>query len=76
MITRVRVEGMSCQHCIRAVFTSLTAVEVITRADVGLGKVEVEHAGGVTVDQLRAAIAVAGYSVREAERDRRQLPVV
>lgn len=75
MITRVRVEGMTCQHCIRAVFTSLTGVEGIIRADVSLGVVEVEHDGRVTVDQLREAIAVAGYTVGEATTDRRRLPI-
>ena len=75
MITRVRVEGMTCQHCIRAVFTSLTGVEGIIRADVSLGVVEVEHDGRVTVDQLREAIAVAGYVVGDATTDRRRLPI-
>ncbi|MEP6493679.1 MAG: cation transporter [bacterium] len=75
MITRVRVEGMTCQHCIRAVFTSLTGVEGITRADVAIGAVEVEHDGRVTVDQLREAIRIAGYEVGEATTDRRRLPI-
>ena len=75
MVTKVRVEGMSCQHCVRAVFTALTAVEGITRAEVGIGTVEVEHDGRVTVDQLREAIAVAGYSVGEVETNRRRLPI-
>ena len=56
MITRVRVEGMSCQHCVRAVFTSLGGVEGITRADVSIGAVEVEHDERVTVTALRDAI--------------------
>jgi copper chaperone len=76
MITRARVDGMSCQHCVRAVFTALAAVEGITRAEVAIGAIEVEHDGRVTVDQLREAIAVAGYSVGAAESDRRALPVV
>jgi len=76
MITRVRVEGMTCQHCVRAVFTALTAVEGITRADVSIGTVEVEHDGRVTVAQLRDAIAVAGYSVRDGETNRRALPLI
>ncbi|HMA25119.1 MAG: cation transporter [Gemmatimonas sp.] len=76
MITRVRVHGMTCQHCVRAVFTSLTAVEGITRADVSIGAVEVEHDGRVTVAQLRDAIAVAGYSVRDGETNRRALPLI
>jgi copper chaperone len=76
MITRVRVEGMTCQHCVRAVFTALTAVDGITRADVSIGAVEVEHDGRVTVAKLRDAIAVAGYSVRDGETNRRALPLI
>jgi copper chaperone CopZ len=76
MITRVRIEGMSCQHCVRAVFTALAAVDGISRAEVRIGSAEVEHDGSVTVDALRDAVAVAGYSVREDDRSRRQLPLV
>ena len=75
MITRVRVEGMTCQHCIRAVFTALAGVDGITRADVSLGAVEVEHDGRVTIAQLREAIAVAGYTVVDGETNRRVLPL-
>ncbi|HVE35835.1 MAG TPA: cation transporter [Gemmatimonadaceae bacterium] len=76
MITRVRIEGMSCQHCVRAVFTALAAVDGISRAEVRIGSAEVEHDGSVTVDALRDAVAVAGYSVREDVRSRRELPLV
>ena len=67
---------MSCQHCVRAVFTALTAVPGITRADVSIGAVEVEHDGGVTVDRLREAVAVAGYRVSDGETNRRSLNVL
>jgi copper chaperone CopZ len=76
MITRVRIEGMSCQHCVRAVFTSLAAVEGIARADVSIGAAEVEHDGRVTVENLRDAIEVAGYSVVDGQTDRRRLPMI
>jgi copper chaperone CopZ len=76
MITRARVQGMTCQHCVRAVFTALAAVEGITRADVGVGMIEVEHDGSVSVEQLREAVAVAGYVVGEAETNRRVLPLI
>ena len=67
---------MSCQHCVRAVFTALAAVEGISRAEVGVGMAEVEHSGSVTVEQLRDAIAVAGYTVAgEDEKARRRLPL-
>jgi copper chaperone len=75
MITRARVDGMSCQHCVRAVFTALTAVEGIVRADVSIGAIEVEHDGRVTLEQLRDAVAVAGYTVVAAQTNRRALPL-
>lgn len=75
MITRVRVDGMTCQHCVRAVFTSLAAVEGITSAEVAIGAIEVEHDGRVTVEQIRDAVAVAGYVVRDGETERRRLPI-
>jgi copper chaperone CopZ len=75
MITRIKIDGMSCQHCVRAVFTSLTAVEGIARADVSIGAAEVEHDGLVTVERLREAIGVAGYSVVDGQTDRRRLPL-
>ena len=75
MITRARVEGMSCQHCVRAVFTSLTAVEGITRAEVSIGGIEVEHDGRVTIEALREALEVAGYVLRGVQTDRRRLPI-
>lgn len=67
---------MTCQHCVRAVFTALGAVEGIERADVRIGSIEVEHLPGVSFEQIRGAVAVAGYTVLDAETSRRVLPVV
>jgi copper chaperone len=76
MITTVAVEGMTCQHCVRAVFTALAAVPGIDRAEVSVGSARVEHDGSVTVDQLREAIAIAGYAVKDGTTNRRSLPLV
>ena len=76
MRTRLRVPGMTCQHCVTAVFTALTPVEGIVAADVEVGLVTVEHDGRTTVDALREAIAVAGYDAVLAAEERRRLPVV
>ena len=75
MITTVSIEGMTCQHCTRAVFTALAAVPGIARAEVSIGSARVEHDGSVTVSQLREAIAVAGYVVSDGETNRRALPI-
>jgi copper chaperone len=75
MITNVSVSGMTCAHCVRAVFTSLGGVPGIERADVTIGKAVIEHDGTVTAEQIRNAIAVAGYTVEDSRDDRRTLPL-
>jgi copper chaperone len=72
----VRIDGMTCQHCVRAVFTALTAVKGIDRADVSIGTATIEHDGTVTVDAVRDAVAVAGYEVVSGEEERRRLRVL
>ena len=67
---------MTCQHCVRAVFTALAGVEGISRAEVGIGVAEVEHDGSVTVEQIREAVAVAGYALAEQSSTRRSLPLL
>jgi copper chaperone CopZ len=76
MITRIRIAGMSCAHCVRAVFTALAGVEGVARADVSIGGAEVEHDGTVTIESLRDAIAVAGYDVVDGSVNRRTLPLI
>ena len=75
MTTTVSISGMSCVHCVRAVFTSLAGVAGIDRADVSIGRAVIEHDGRVTPDQIRNAIAVAGYEVTDFTTDRRILPL-
>lgn len=72
----VRITGMSCQHCVRAVFTALAAVEGIERAGVGIGTATIEHDGRATLDAVREAVAVAGYAVVGGEEQRRRLTVL
>ena len=76
MITTLKVAGMLTEHCKRAVFTSLSGIRAISRADVQLGTVTVEHDGSVTSAQLAEAISVAGYTVTGTSEDRRSLPIV
>ena len=76
MLTHLRVDGMTCQHCVRAVFTALAGVPGIERADVRIGSVDIEHDGTVTLGQIREAVEVAGYTVRAAETNRRALPLL
>jgi len=75
MRTSVSIQGMTCAHCVRAVFTSLAGVKGIDRADVSIGRAVIDHDGTVTADQIRDAIAVAGYDVTDFSTDRRSLPL-
>ena len=74
--TTVGISGMSCAHCVRAVFTALAGVPGIDRADVSIGKAVIEHDGSVTPQAIRDVIAIAGYEVVDARDDRRTLPLV
>ena len=76
MVTTVRINGMSCAHCVRAVFTALGGVPGVSRADVSVGQAVIEHDGSVTQDAIREAISIAGYDVADFRDDRRALPVV
>lgn len=67
---------MTSPHAVRAVFTALAAVEGIAIADVAIGRATIDHDGRATVDQLRDAIATAGYEVTGAQEERRTLRVV
>ena len=74
--TTAKIEGMTCAHCVRAVFTALSGVEGVSRADVSIGRAVIEHDGSVAPEALREAISIAGYEVSEFTDDRRTLPVV
>jgi len=76
MTTTLAIDGMRSVHCVRAVFTALAAVEGIAHADVQLGRAVIEHDGRATCPALGAAIAIAGYSVRECREQRRTLPTL
>ena len=76
MITRLQIDGMTCQHCVRAVFTALTPVAGITSADVTIGGAEIEHDGRATFEALRDAVAEAGYEVHLVTEQKRRLPIL
>jgi copper chaperone len=75
MVTTASISGMTCAHCVRAVFTALAGVPGIARADVSLGKAVIEHDGTVTPEAIRDAVAIAGYVVEDTKIDRRSLPL-
>lgn len=74
MVTTLTISGMTCAHCTRAVFTALSGVQGISRADVKVGTAVVEHDGTVTLAALKEAVETAGYTVADADENRRILP--
>lgn len=74
--TIIRIAGMSCQHCVRAVFTALAGVPGVRRADVRIGGATIEHDGPLDADAVRAAVELAGYEVADHATPRRGLPVL
>ncbi len=66
MELELKVEGMSCQHCVAAVTNavgSVPGVEDVT-VDLATGLVKVRgHAGAVQREEMIEAIRAAGYAV-------------
>jgi copper chaperone len=75
MKTTASISGMTCVHCVRAVFTSLAGVDGIDTADVSIGRAVIDHDGTVTPEQIRDAVKVAGYDVTDFRNDARTLPL-
>lgn len=63
MNTTLRIEGMSCNHCLSAVESALKAVPGVQDATVNLneGTATVTHDQPVALSDLIAAVDEAGY---------------
>ena len=65
MKTTLKIEGMSCEHCVRHVTQALKDVAGVSAASVNLKDKSalVEHAGQVSLEALKRAVVEAGYEV-------------
>lgn len=62
--THLKIEGMTCQHCVSHVTEALEGVAGVASAKVNLKKGEaVVKSEDVSLEQLSAAVAAAGYKV-------------
>lgn len=61
MSLTLTVEGMSCEHCERAVVEALEAVEGVTGASADHEADVAEVEGAADTEELVAAVADAGY---------------
>lgn len=61
----VKIKGMSCQHCAKAVVKALSEVEGIKNVTVDLAKGEAsfDEANPVDTEVLRERIKKAGYTL-------------
>lgn len=65
MTTELKVEGMSCGHCVSSVKEAVESVAGVKAVQVSLadGQVRIESEGGLDMTAVAAAITEAGYSV-------------
>ncbi|MDR3146569.1 MAG: cation transporter [Treponema sp.] len=65
MKTTLKIDGMSCDHCVRHVKDALEGIGGVKSAKVSLktNSAEVNHADGVSLDTMKAAVVDAGYEV-------------
>lgn len=61
----LKVDGMSCGHCVRAVESALAEVPGVTVEQVQIGSAKVRVEDATTVTSLVDALADAGYSAEE-----------
>jgi copper chaperone len=58
-----RVEGMTCEHCVKAVTEAVQARDAAAEVKVKLQGGEVRVSSSLSSDELIIAIAEAGYGV-------------
>jgi copper chaperone len=68
MTTELRVDGMTCENCVRHVREALEKVPGVTRVDLDLnaGQATVEHDDEVEVQRLALAVEDEGYTATSA----------
>lgn len=67
-MTRLKIDGMSCEHCVRAVSDALKAVPgVATVVEVSLDRGEAIIEGSAETASLIAAVEEEGYRAETVE---------
>ncbi len=62
---KIKIDGMSCQHCVQAVKKALCAVTGVDSTDVEIGSATIRYDDTkATRKDLEAAVEEAGFSVR------------
>ena len=66
MKTELKVEGMTCAHCERAVHNALEAVPGVTAVQVDRDQGRASVTGEADLQALLSAVAEEGYSAEDA----------
>jgi copper chaperone len=62
---KIKIDGMSCQHCVQAVKKALCEVTGVDSTEVEIGSANVRYDDAKTTQKdLEAAVEKAGFSVR------------
>lgn len=59
----LKVEGMSCGHCVKAVTNAVTEIDSAAKVNVDLASNTVKVESSAGLDAVKNAIAEAGYPV-------------
>jgi copper chaperone len=61
----IKVKGMSCQHCVKAVTKALEEIDGISgiKVDLLTGEVSFEESGSVDEKSIKEKIQAAGYEL-------------
>ncbi len=60
----LKIEGMSCQHCVMAVKKAIESIEGVVSSDVSVGSAGVNFDNSKTDrDAIAAAVQNAGYKI-------------
>ena len=62
----LKVSGMNCGHCVRAITRAVQAGDAAAEVHVGLGAGEVRVSSRLSLEQLVAAIREEGYGAEPA----------
>jgi copper chaperone len=60
-MTTLKVDGMTCQHCVMAVKKALESVEGVSGAEVDLASGSAQVQGKADIQDLLAAVREEGY---------------
>jgi copper ion binding protein len=65
MKTTLKIEGMSCDHCVKHVAGALETLAGVTKVRVSLknNNAEVEYSDAVSLETMKAAVVEAGYEI-------------